>query len=274
MKTNALLELTDCFLRKRTATNLDDHATGVVEVEHNIFLNIRDISVAQFDHQHRLSFLFLANVGILNSQHDYLLWKTMVNTIIREYNKRLGLGPSSRLEVHRFGGRPYMTYGNEFIIASPGKWVDYPFKRGINPTVSTEIKNLLQDMGLDFLPRIDRDINYLGRCAEDNAMLSFIPNDRLKYFDQTIALDQQKELIKKYTLTGKPVKILKKAYYMSEVQQEKFLAAFRVPELNFVVEPPEKIAEIYLTDNYMNSHTLGNSCMRKAYRAKGEKKFF
>jgi hypothetical protein len=165
-----------------------------------------------------------------------------------------------------------MTYGNEFIIASPGKWVDYPFKRGIDPTVSTEIKNLLQDMGLDFLPRTDRDINYLGRCAEDNAMLSFIPNDRLKYFDQNKALDQQKELIKKYTLTGKPVKIFKKAYYMSEVQQEKFLAAFRVPELNFVVEPPEKIAEIYLTDNYMNSHTLGNSCMRKAYRAK--KSFF
>jgi hypothetical protein len=257
-----LTELATCFTQNAPTTCINGISSAVTVMDDGITILGIDGTNLFVTERGELRIWALKPRHMNRLFSNTMHYEIIINAVVSKYNKAMGIPPMPRIKL-RFTDPEhyYFSCGKDIIPAPIDNWLYYPFKKGSPPAMSTEIKNLFKFLGNSYIPRPDSDIEFLGRAVEDSRMLSFLPKDRLKHLDIYRPADKQRETLNKYMLFGKPVKIMKKAFYMTKAQEEKFLSVFRVPELTFTEEPKENIPAIYMTHNYGRSHTLGGSCM-------------
>ena len=178
----------------------------------------------------------------------------LINKIVQEYSKIHNI-PFEPIEIPR---NSVVKQGKRMTYSSNALAI-YPFFKGISVQVIDDIQPMVDN--LNGVAHHNPEIDFLTRSVKNEDYLEYIPLDRLKHFEGN-PYDQA--LREKYAMSGKPIKVLKKAYYFDAKAGEKFLERFRIPKPTFIMVTPDKIGDIYnLPYEKMDfRNTLKSSCMK------------
>ena len=181
----------------------------------------------------------------------------IINAIVYKYHETLGIEKAGEISYPLKG---LIKQGDRTACAS-GSTKKYPIFQEMAVRSESELYEvLLKHLIVESISK-KADIDFLARSEKDQNLISYIPVDRIDRcegnpFDITIR--------NKYAMSGKPIKVLKKAYYFSAKTGERFLENFRIPTPSFSLLPPEKIPLVYMlpSSKQLMSNTLGSSCMK------------